>query len=133
MYIYLAARYSRYREMQDVARDLVEMGHVVTSRWIWGDHEVTDPLDTTNNDALAKEDFTNIISATWSIHFTDGALQVGRGRGGRHVEFGIALTQHKRIIIVGEQEHVFHYLQTPILEVYPNWESAKLALCNKVD
>ena len=30
--------------------------------------------------------------------------------GGSHVEFGLALAQGKRVIVVGPRENVFHYL-----------------------
>lgn len=40
MNIYLAARYSRYPEMQHYARELRQYGHKITSRWILGDHDL---------------------------------------------------------------------------------------------
>ena len=42
MEIYLAARYSRHPEMQRCAAELVNLGHEVTSRWIWGEHQAVD-------------------------------------------------------------------------------------------
>lgn len=32
----------------------------------------------------------------------------GGGKGGRHVEFGMALVLGKRLVLVGVREHVFH-------------------------
>jgi hypothetical protein len=40
MKIYLAARYSRHPELQAYTRDLQAHGFEVTSRWLWGDHEI---------------------------------------------------------------------------------------------
>lgn len=40
-------------------------------------------------------------------------------RGGRHVEFGMALALGKRVIVVGPRENVFHLL--PEVEVHVNW------------
>ena len=34
----------------------------------------------------------------------------GSGRGGRHVEFGIAVAQGMYLIVVGRRENVFHHL-----------------------
>ena len=33
----------------------------------------------------------------------------GKGHGGRHAEFGMALVLGKKLILVGKPEHVFHY------------------------
>lgn len=38
MLIYLASRYSRFPEMQTYRTDLQKAGHVVTARWVDGDH-----------------------------------------------------------------------------------------------
>ena len=43
--------------------------------------------------------------------------------GGRHVEFGLALAQGKRVIIVGPRENVFHYL-LPGSQVFVTWNKA---------
>jgi hypothetical protein len=40
--------------------------------------------------------------------------------GGRHVEFGLALAQGKRVIIVGPRENVFHYL-LPDAQIFAYW------------
>jgi hypothetical protein len=45
----------------------------------------------------------------------------GPGRGGRHVELGIALANGLRTMVVGWQENLFHTL----VEFYPSWEEAK--------
>lgn len=41
-------------------------------------------------------------------------------RGGRHVEFGMALALAKRCIVIGPRENVFHLL--PQVEQYDSWE-----------
>ena len=43
--------------------------------------------------------------------------------GGRHVEFGLALAQGKRMIIVGPRENVFHYL-LPDSQIFATWNKA---------
>ena len=39
------------------------------------------------------------------------------GRGGRHVEFGLAIAWGKPVYLVGERENVFHWL--PQVRVFP--------------
>ena len=43
--------------------------------------------------------------------------------GGRHVEFGLALAQGKRVIIVGPRENVFHYLLLDS-QIFATWNKA---------
>lgn len=47
-------------------------------------------------------------------------------RGGRHVEYGIALALEKAVIVVGPQENIFHLL--PQVEHYPDWPAYLEAL-----
>lgn len=42
-------------------------------------------------------------------------------RGGRHVEFGLAVAWEKRIVVIGPQENIFHWL--PMVEHYPNFDT----------
>lgn len=50
------------------------------------------------------------MSRTVYLVFTEPANPGGRNRGGRHVEYGIALALSKDIVVVGEPENVFHNL-----------------------
>ena len=124
MNIYLAARYSRYPEMQGYAKDLEAMGHVVTSRWILGDHEVrADGKAETDAWAprWAQEDWEDLQCADCVISFTEAPGDVpGRARGGRHVEFGAALALEKQVVVIGTRENVFHWL--PQVIFFPAWE-----------
>jgi len=43
--------------------------------------------------------------------------------GGSHVEFGLALAQGKRVIVVGPRENVFHYL-LPDSQIFATWNKA---------
>lgn len=47
-------------------------------------------------------------------------------RGGRHVEFGMALAMDKRLVVVGPRENVFHLL--PAVEQFDTWPLALAAL-----
>lgn len=124
MKIYLAARYSRHKEMQIYTKQLSLFGHEVTSRWILGDHELRadGPDINTVNHKFANEDIEDILSAKYILSFTEPHDSLlGRGRGGRHTEFGIGLMLAKGLGIIGEREHVFHYLN--FVEVYDNLEA----------
>lgn len=102
--IYLAAMYSRMNEMLFYAEQLEFLGHNVQAEWITGVHNNTDPSQ------CAVVDFGEVRDADIVISFTEPPSEIpGRGRGGRHVEFGIALALGKRCIIVGHLENVFHH------------------------
>lgn len=119
MKIYLAARYSRYKEMQKYRDDLQKLGHTVTSRWINGDHQA-------ENDELEKmmgfavDDWKDIKNADCVISFTEKPRVASTSRGGRHAEHGIALGLNKEVIVIGHRENVFHCL--PQVEFYETWE-----------
>lgn len=114
MKIYLAARYTRNEEMQSVAPLLAAHGHIVTSRWHTGAHKMDDGIAPDSGVGLAQaqrfagEDLEDLMAASCVISFTEPARTPTRG--GRHVEFGYGLAYEKRMIIVGEREHIFHYL-----------------------
>lgn len=119
MKFYLAASYSRGVEMQEYAKQLEALGHIVTSRWINGNHEVGDHATSSVANAVrhrfATEDIQDLEAADVVINFTGGD---GRKRGGRHVELGYALAKQKECVLIGERENVFHYLPMP---QYDDW------------
>ena len=126
MKIYLASRYSRLPEMQACREDLLAAGHEVTARWVDGAHQASDE-DLTSELAsrFAVEDYDDLAKADCVISFTEPA-RTGPTRGGRHVEFGIALALGKRVVVVGHRENVFHAL--PAVEFYPSWAQAFAAM-----
>jgi len=123
MEIYLAARYTRRTELVCCRADLLAVGYTVTSRWLAGEGDAT-------NDGVAPEgteeerqrwaliDWEDIKAAGVMINFTEPPGST-HSRGGRHVEFGMALFRGKRPIVVGPRENVFHCL--PGVEVYETW------------
>jgi hypothetical protein len=118
MQIYLAARYSRHPEMQTIAHHLLARGHIITSRWIWGEHaaqdsRILDPDFRHQSALFAQDDLADLAAADWFISFSD--TESG-SRGGKHAEFGLALALKKRLVIIGGAEHVFHCL--PEVEHY---------------
>lgn len=126
MKIYLAARYSRNPEMRLCRDALAAAGHIVTSRWIdQHEGELEESFTPERLDAepefcgrFARVDVDDLVSADIVVSFTGNG---GGGKGGRHVEFGIAAALGKRLILVGPRENVFHCL--PAVEVVQDLES----------
>lgn len=128
--VYLAARYSRHPEMQEVARDLQARGFEVTSRWIWGDHQVDNEglsveAGREARERFAMEDIEDLRRASICISFSETPRSTN-SRGGRHVEHGYALALGMRCIIVGPRENVFHCASG--VEVYEDAEAMLGAL-----
>lgn len=126
MKIYLAARYSRHPEMRQYRGELERLGHVVTSRWINGEHQMAESTmfsseGVTEVERFANEDFDDLMKSDCVISFTE-APRSHTGRGGRHVEFGIALGNGMDVIVVGHRENVFHYM--PEVMFFETWEDA---------
>lgn len=102
MKIYLAASHERIEEMGQIASQLYELGHEVTSRWLRGFG---------NGDAeSAHYNLTDIVVADSFILFTEEpeASTPSAAHGTRHVEFGYALRARKRLFLVGPRENGFH-------------------------
>ena len=120
MKVYLAARYSRKDEMREYADRLHRADHHVTSRWVEVKHNVED-IDRDHELAsrYASEDSEDLTAADAVVVFTEHPRKE-LTRGGRHVEFGMALALQKRLFVVGPPENVFYAL--PQVEVYCTWD-----------
>jgi len=102
MKIYLAAKYGDMMKMREVAEFLRNDGHEITAQWVDG-KEAND-----TQESAALMDFEDVLRSDVLVSFSHerGTMHTG---GGRHVEFGIALTLGKKIIVCGPRgEHVFH-------------------------
>lgn len=140
MKIYLAARYSRRIELCQYKAELEAMGHLITSRWLNGSHQIDhdgQPIgehgeklfeegEGESADAMRRrfvtEDVADVQRADIMIAFTE-APRSGHSRGGRHVELGLAIAWEKAIFIVGPFENLFCYL--PQITQRLDWESVK--------
>lgn len=129
--IYLAARFSRNDEMRGVRDVLQALGYEVTSRWIedrggkYGQGSFTPGQLNSDREYCAKvagRDLEDIEAADTMISFTSPD---GGGKGGRHVEFGLALGLGKHLVIVGPRENVFHTMLN--IEWYPDWSRLVMA------
>ena len=146
MRFYLASRYSRRLELCGYRDQLESAGHVVTSRWLHGSHQITDagmPIGPSGESlvegdsgcdspeaarlrtSFAVEDMVDVFQAGVLIAFTEPPRS-GPTRGGRHVELGMALASFKRVIVVGHRENIFCWL--PGVEYFPTWEQCCAAL-----
>lgn len=142
--VYLAGRYSRREELLGVRDYLETVGFEVTSRWLNGDHQIDDsgtPIGDTGESLVegidaderaailrgkfAQDDVEDTRRADMLIAFTEEPRS-STSRGGRHVEFGIALALQKKIIVVGPRENLFCWL--PEVEHYNDWGRAALAI-----
>lgn len=144
--IYLAARYSRREELCGY-RDLLDReGMFVTSRWLDGDHQISDtgaPIGD-NGTALiegddgstsaravalrakfAAEDLADVMGCDLLIAFTEPPRS-NASRGGRHVELGLALGRKKVVFVVGPRENIFCWL--PEVEQFADFASCLRAL-----
>ena len=113
MRIYLAGSYSRREELLGYAGILEANGHTVTSSWLKGEHSEHDAdigrgIDPSLARSFAEQDIEDIRTSDVMISFTGGSGE-GNHRGGRHVEFGIAIERALLVGIVGPYENVFHY------------------------
>lgn len=131
--VYLAARYSRHPEMQRYAKQLEALGVEITSRWIYGGHEMPSSGEEPCGQSAAWmagtmpqwafEDWLDVKSADLVLNFTeDPAQPQGRGRGGRHVECGLAIAWNIPCWVIGPREHIFHWL--PQVQVFATWDEA---------
>lgn len=144
MKIYLASRYSRREELVKYRTELQNLGLDVQARWLDGKHQlandgtpigdkgeklvegVDDGSTNVQNAQLrskfAQDDWEDVSSADLVINFTE-APRSSANRGGRHVEFGIALARNARVIVVGHRENIFHWL--PCVEFVQTFDEAK--------
>ena len=131
MKIYLASRYSRREELCEYREQLRSLGFDVQARWLDGKHQLdnsgvpigdqgeklvewdgdtsTEIKNASLRAKFAQDDWEDVSSADCVISFTEPPRSTAN-RGGRHVEFGIALSRKARVIVVGYRENIFHWL-----------------------
>lgn len=122
MTVYIASYFNTKERLLPYRDQLQKMGYVVASRWL------TEPENKTVSATLAgyDEDYLRAVAArdledilTSEIFILD-TLDVTE-RGGREVEFGVALRSEKRIYLVGPKRNVFHRL-IPEALCFNTWE-----------
>lgn len=121
--------------------ELEALGHTVQARWLNGDHQLANDGTPIGEDGaslveekeqserasalrtkFALDDWEDVNAAEVVISFTEPPRSTAN-RGGRHVEYGIALAIGARVIVVGYRENIFHWL--PVVEFCETWENAR--------
>ena len=120
MIVYIAARYSRKNEIRSLVTIFNEHNITVRARWLDEPHSPGTTLHEVSPTfcrETATIDMEDIDSCDTLVFFSEDPL-IGTPRGGRHVEFGYALGKGKRIVVIGGEENIFHFL--PQIVHYPN-------------
>lgn len=140
--IYLASRYSRRLELCEYRDQLNAIGFTVQARWLDGGHQLSNagtPIGESGEALVegddggksdesarlrakfAQDDWEDVTLADLVISFTEPPRS-NAGRGGRHVEYGIALGMNKFVIVIGHRENIFHWL--PQVAFFKTWQEA---------
>lgn len=110
--VYLAGQYARRDELRVYGYDLLARNIFVTASWLWEElplqHKLSE-FDTEWLTRAAAKDVADIERADTMIFFAETPENQPQ-RGGRHVEFGLALALGKKIVVVGGRENIFHYV-----------------------
>jgi hypothetical protein len=117
--IYLAARFGRRAELRQYRRTIESLGYHVTSRWLDVD-EGEPPDDGTNTIepkaawCYATADLTDLLVSDTILCFTEASDSI-HGRGGRHIEAGMALMLSRwkpdtTVVVIGPRENIFYAL-----------------------
>lgn len=133
---YLAGRYCRRAELAEYAEQMKAAGHLITSRWLSGDHDDMDDAE------CSRIDMDDVYNAQNLLAFTENPRSVV-SRGGRHVELGIAIgamfyghpwgmptklgsqrfyNGDRGIYVVGPIENIFYASTVAITGVYRSFE-----------
>ena len=105
--VYIAARYGRLEEGRETAAVFRRNGFTVTASWLEGGDESLYSEDQYPD--TAQQDLDDILRAEYFV-FLSEEPENPHGRGGRHVEYGYALANGKRLIGIGPRENIFHHL-----------------------
>lgn len=146
MRIYLASRYSRRLELCGYREQINALGYSVKAEWLNGEHQISDrgtPIGESGEalvegddgstseraaalrSKFAEDDFRDVLMCDLLIAFTEPPRS-SASRGGRHVEFGIALGLMKHVWVVGHRENIFCWMDD--VRFFPTWEECLAAL-----
>jgi len=126
MRVYLATQYARKLEMREHAIELERQGISVGAEWLKETESPTSKLGDTTDETksnYALKDWWDIGACDVFVFFAEDQDNQPP-RGGRHVEFGIALALGKPIVVIGDPENIFHYLPGFTIDHFVDWNSA---------
>jgi nucleoside 2-deoxyribosyltransferase len=127
--VYLAAPFSWKDQINVFAKELREAGITVTSRWLEEPHSPNVQMPELTDEQhrfYGQQDVDDVRVADLLVFFTDPTKRIVRG--GRHVEFGIAIERGTPIYVLGDRENIFHHL--PRVYHFENWNQLKNGLLN---
>lgn len=112
MKVYLAAAFSRKQNVANIADLLERFGVIFTSRWYR--HESADFSQMTEAQIMDRKtdyaimDLREVDQCDVLVVLSEpvGSTYLS---GGRHVEFGYALSAGKRVVVIGADENIFHH------------------------
>ena len=78
---------------------------------------------------FALEDYRDLQAADTVISWTEPPRVESTARGGRHVEFGLAMAMGKRLLVVGPRENLFHTM--PNVRQFDEWGPEVLELLDE--
>jgi hypothetical protein len=120
MKIYLCASYERRDELRGYRDQLEILGHEVTSRWLDETFPLkikVDDLSQLEASLIARKDLVDVKRSDLLVAFTENP-GTSRGRGGRHVEYGVAIAIGISRIIIGPRENIFCCLSDSRLDYF---------------
>lgn len=123
MKIYLAARYREKNRMQQFRKELLSLGHEVTSTWMLEEFKPQIVLNEHKDvdwGEYAERDLEEIEACDLLIAFSVSET-TPIYRGGSTFETGYALGLDKYVLIVGPLQNIFYYTIPRVA----NWRGAK--------
>lgn len=124
MRVYLASPYSQKEQMHHYAAELRTNDIIVTSSWLDEPHAPETQMQDLTPDqhrTYALQDIKDVQAADILVFFTDKTKTIVRG--GRHVEFGIAVQRRIPIYVIGDFENIFHYV--PRVIHFTKWATVR--------
>lgn len=117
--IYIAGAFESQGRLRRRRYEIEQLGHTVVSTWL--DEEGSPNPSAADKLAYAKRDLAEVIRSEILIVDTEDT----NVRGGREVEYGIAIAMGKPVYVVGPVRNVFHALADGIFET---WEEFIIGL-----
>jgi len=133
MQVYIAGQYARKLEFREYAAQCRQQGITVGARWLDESEAPTIGLNDNSDEKLAhygQRDYQDIQDCDIFVFFAEPNTNQPP-RGGRHVEFGMAVQLRRPIVVIGQPENIFHYLPWLDVEFFDNWNSALAYLVQK--
>lgn len=134
MKIYLAASFTRLKEIQAYTWPLITAGHEIVSAWLGQDPDAEDAAwenDPIRRVTAATADLAGVRRAHVVIIFTEPPDAI-TSHGGAMVEFGYALALQKKIIVVGPPQNCFiDYCLRGNVPHFSEWKTAAITAALK--